>query len=266
MREQKGYSRRAIDLRSSGDTVVAWLEDDFHHFGIELRHDGDRVLAVEGHAQRFPRNTCPGAIGILQEVVGMPLHERCTALGQYTNMRWHCTHMYDLLGLAIAHAASGRQHRRYDAMVPDRTAVEETGDGLNISGRTRPQLYCDGEEVMHWEVEGDDIIGPAAYAGVSLGRGFRQWTETLDVDESEAAHVLRRATLISLGRLIDLQDLSEEALKSTEAVCHSFQPEIMQGSGRMTGTTRDFTHDQAGPLADLKSSDSNNPPGNAGSA
>ena len=44
--EQAGCARRSIDLRSDGDGVVAWLEDDFHHFGVELRHDGDRILAV----------------------------------------------------------------------------------------------------------------------------------------------------------------------------------------------------------------------------
>ena len=88
----RGCARRAIDLRTDGDRVVAWLEDDFHHFGVELRHDGEQVLAVEGHAERFPRDTCPGAIGILQEAVGTRLDERSTALGQHTNMRMVASH------------------------------------------------------------------------------------------------------------------------------------------------------------------------------
>lgn len=231
--------------------MVAWLEDDFHHFGIEMRHDGDKVIAVDGQAARFPRDTCPGAVGILQEVVGMPLDKRSTALGQYTNMRMHCTHMYDLLGLAIAHAACGREHRRYEAMVPDREPFNIVDMDSFVGGSTRPELYRDGELVMAWQVEGNQITGPAEYAGISMGRGFRQWTETLDLDEAEAAHVLRRATLIALGRLIDLQDIPPEGVKGTQGVCHSFQPEVARLSTRMIASTKDYSDNPRGLLLNV---------------
>ncbi len=251
MPEHAPCARRAIDLRASGNSVVAWLEDDFHHFGIAMHHDGDKVVAVEGQAARFPRDTCPGAVGILQEVVGMPLHQRSTALGQYTNMRMHCTHMYDLLGLAIAHAACGRKHRRYEAMVPDRESLDSAQLNSRIGGRTAPQLYRDGELVMSWEVEGDLITGPAPYTGISIGRGFREWTETLDIDQAEAAHVLRRAALIALGRLIDLQALPPEGVKATAGACHSFQPEVVKHSSRMLATTRDYSDNPQGLLLNI---------------
>jgi hypothetical protein len=254
MPEHPPCARRAIDLRASGDRVVAWLEDDFHHFGIEMRHDGEKVIAVDGQAARFPRDTCPGAVGILQEVVGMPLHKRSTALGQYTNMRWHCTHLYDLLGLAIAHAACGREHRRYDAMVPDRAPLDPAHPDSRIGGRTAPRLYRDGELVMSWEVEGDLIKGPAPYTDISMGRGFREWTETLEIDQAEAAHVLRRAALIALGRLIDLQALPPAGVKASAGVCHSFQPEVVRRSNRTTATTRDYSDNPQGLLLNLVSS------------
>jgi hypothetical protein len=244
-------ARRAIDLRASGHSVVAWLEDDFHHFGIELRHDGARVVAVDGQALRFPRNTCPGAVGKLQELIGMPLDKRSTALGQFTNMRLHCTHLYDLLGMAIAHAACGRGHRRYDAMVPDREPLEGVDAGNPFAGRTRPELYRDGELVMAWDVQGDQILGPAQYAGVSMGRGFREWTETLDLDQAEAAHVLRRASLIALGRMIDLATLPPEGVKESAGVCYSYQPEVARGSSRTIGTTRDFSNQPGALLQDF---------------
>lgn len=245
-------ARRAIDLRTTDDVVVAWLEDDFHHFGIEMRHDGEKVIGVEGQAARFPRDTCPGAVGILQEVVGMPLDKRATALGQYTNMRLHCTHMYDLLGLAIAHAASDREHRRYEAIVPDREPFSIVDMASAVGGSTRPELYRDGERVMTWEVEGNMITGPAPYAGISMGRGFRQWTETLHPEEAEAAHVLRRATLIALGRLVHLQDLPAEGVKGTAGVCHSFQPEVARRSAHVIGSTRDYSNDPQGLLLNLE--------------
>jgi hypothetical protein len=241
-------ARRAIDLQSSGDSVVAWLEDDFHHFGIEMRHDGNKVIAVDGQATRFPRDTCPGALGILQEVVGMPLNARSTALGQHTNMRMHCTHLFDLLGLAIAHAACGREHRRYDAMVPDREPLDSENATSRLGGRTRPELYRDGDLVLTWELVGNSITEPADYAGISLGRGFRQWTETLAVDEAEAAHVLSRATLIALGRLIDLQALPPEGVKGAEGVCYSFQPEVARRSRHIIGTSRDYSDNPGGLL------------------
>jgi len=251
MPEHIPCARRAIDLRASVRSVVAWLEDDFHHFGIEMRHDGEKVIAVDGQAARFPRDTCPGAVGILQEVVGMSLDKRATALGQYTNMRMHCTHLYDLLGLAIAHAACGREHRRYEAMVPDREPLDSTNAYSRVGGRTAPRLYRDGQLVMSWEVEGNLITGPAPYAGISMGRGFREWTETLEIDQAEAAHVLRRAALIALGRLVDLQALPPEAVKETVGVCHSYQPEVVRRSSRMLASTRDYSDNPQGLLLNI---------------
>jgi hypothetical protein len=250
--EQPGCARRAIDIRCEGDRVVAWLEDDFHHFGVELRHNGGAVLAVEGRAERFPRDTCPGAIGILQEAVGTPLDERCTVLGRHTNMRMHCTHLYDLLGLAIAHAASGREHRRYDAMVPERQNRNTDAQGIEVGGSTRPELYRDGVLVLWWQLEGNLVTAPARYEGLSLGRGFREWTESLGVEEAESAHVLRRAALIALGRQVNLQEISEDAIKWTEGVCHTFQPEVFRQSSLIDNSTRDFTDDPRGPLAALE--------------
>jgi hypothetical protein len=241
MLEQVGCARRAIDLRAQDDSVEAWLEDDFHHFGIVMRHDGEKVISVEGEAARFPRDTCPGALDILQEVVGMRLSQRSTAIGKITNMRMHCTHLYDLLGLAIAHAACGREHRRYDAIVPDRQPIDGAPPEDRLGGTTQPQLFCDGHSVMAWQVRGDQITGPGKYTGISMGRGFREWTETLDIDEAEAAHVLRRATLIALGRLIDLQALGPEGMKGAEGACHSFQPEVIKNSGRMLASSKDYS-------------------------
>ena len=50
-----------------------------------------------------------------------------------------------------------------------------------------------------------------------------------------------RATLIALGRLIDLQDLPPEGVQGMVGVCHSFQPEVVRGSSRMLASTRDYS-------------------------
>ena len=230
---------------------MAWLEDDFHHFGIEMRHDGERVIAVEGQAIRFPQNSCPGALGILQEAVGMRLNKRSTALGQRTNMRMNCTHLFDLLGLAIAHAACGREHRRYDVVVPDRELLDASSTASRLNSYTEPKLYRDGELVMAWEVLGNDITGPEAYAGLSLGRGFRQWTESQTVEEAEAAQILRRTMLIALGRLVDYRSLSPEIVKATEGACYSFQPDIVRHSSHTVNMRRDYSENPEGLLQNI---------------
>jgi hypothetical protein len=136
-------------------------------------------------------------------------------------------------------------------MVPDREPLDRSNADSRVGGRTAPKLYRDGDLVMSWEVEGDLITGPAPYVGISMGRGFREWTETLEIDQAEAAHVLRRAAFIALGRLIDLQALPREGVKASAGVCHSFQPEVVKHSSRMLATSRDYSDNPQGLLLNI---------------
>ena len=43
-------------------TIRGDMEDDFHRFGVTLRHDGERVVEVVGDGTRFPWTTCPSAV------------------------------------------------------------------------------------------------------------------------------------------------------------------------------------------------------------
>ena len=100
-----GAFRRRIRVVATSDEVVeAGLEDDFHYFKVALRHDSERVgsggrrgdpLAVE----HVPRRRAP-----LHALEGMPLSDRCLAVGDWAPPRPNCTHMFDLAGLAVAHA------------------------------------------------------------------------------------------------------------------------------------------------------------------
>ena len=55
-----GAFRRAILLRTLDEaSVQGELEDDFHRFGVTLRHDGRAVTAVEGRSIRYPWSSCP---------------------------------------------------------------------------------------------------------------------------------------------------------------------------------------------------------------
>lgn len=237
-----GCMRRAIDIKTLGpDRVQGWLEDDFHYFGVTITHDGEKVVEVDGESRRFPYSSCPSARLSLRGIIGMPLVKRCTDIGNHTDMRSQCTHMFDLAGLVIAHAAHGREHRRYDAINPDRTGAAFDRESLSQNGRTRPQLFQDGKLVLEWELEGDTIVSPEAAAGVSLSAGFRGWTEKLeDLELAEWANILRRTIFISVGRMIDV-DAAEGHARPGPPACHTHQPGIAEYGRRMVGSTLDHT-------------------------
>ena len=132
-----GCYRRCIVLEADGDTVRGELADDFHHFGVSLRHDGERALEVVGEDVRVPWTTCPGALEPLRRMEGAPLSRAVRDLLRHTSAREQCTHLHDLACLAVAHAAraaaGGAAMRRYDAEVPDRVG-DETHSVLRRDG------------------------------------------------------------------------------------------------------------------------------------
>jgi hypothetical protein len=240
----RGTYRRAITVEAIDATsATGALEDDFHHFVVRLRHDGAVVTALGSEAVRHPWTTCPGADARLGHLVGMPLDARSTTVADHDDPHAHCTHVFDLVGLVVAHAwrhaRGGAARRRYDVVVPDRDADD----------RTTMQLHRDGEPLLRWDVDRDRILGPDPWTGVPLRGGFLRWAEsTLDTELAEAVIVARRATFISQGR----EHPYETGVVASEAgqrpgVCHSFQPAQIT-IARWTGRQRDFSTGP-GPLA-----------------
>jgi hypothetical protein len=241
----EGVFRRRFVIRTpEAGRVVADLEDDFHRFTVVLEHDAERVTRLTGHAARYPWTECPGAEAKLSRLVGLPLSTATTAAAAQSDPRTHCTHLFEVAGLAVAHAAAGRAHRRYDVAIPDR-----------IERRTRATLHRDGGLLLEWEVEGTTLVGPEPFEGREIRGGtFLRWAETtLDADGAEAALVLRRACFISMGRLQKLDDAENAAVYLDVAAgsCHSFTPGVAERARRVHGTSHDFTHAPDGPLADL---------------
>jgi hypothetical protein len=233
-RHGSGIYRRRIRVETvEPGVVVAEMEDDYHHFRCTLRHDGRTVTACSGEAVRYPWATCPGATALLGQLAGMPLSPRSTAVGDHADVGDQCTHLFDLAGLAVAHAHAGRDLRHYAIDVPDRTGTT-----------TWPVLRRDGAPLLAWTVEGDVIAAPDLFEGQSLRRGFMRWAEAeLDADTAEAAIVLRRATMISWGRAISLDavGVAAELPASFTGRCHTFSDPHVHDAVRMTGTTLDFT-------------------------
>ena len=235
-----GVYRRRIRIEVTADTAIGELEDDFHHFRAILRHDGSKILEGTGVALRMPWTTCAGAMRPLERLQGLSLQSSLLATAKFTDPRMQCTHAFDAATLAVAHAArfsknpSSPSSRCYSVDIPDRK-----------KGLTRAELRRDGELILIWELDRVTIQSPEPFSGRSLSGGrFASWAEeTFDEDGAEAAQVMRRACVISMGRIYQFDAIPHARLfaAASGGACHTFRKEIMPGADRVPDTTRDFT-------------------------
>jgi hypothetical protein len=239
----QGVYRRRIRLEARRGRVVGELQDDFHHFALDLAHDGSVVCGARGGGLRVPWTTCGGSILPLERLQGLALTTSLRAAARHTDPRLQCTHLFDLATLAVAHAARGTLGVRcYDVSIPDRKRA-----------RTRARLNRDGVQLLEWEIDGNDIVGPEAFAGRPLsGAGFARWAEGLGEDLGEAAWVLRRAAIISIGRRYDFERMTRAAEfgDAIGGACHTFSPDQVSAATRNPGTRRDFGDDPSPVFVD----------------
>jgi hypothetical protein len=242
-----GAYRRRIRLVTTGlGEVEGGLEDDFHHFEVTVRVDDDVVTDVEGRAVRFPWTTCPGAVEPVRDLEGMPVSDRFLSAGERADPKANCTHLFDLAGLAIAHAARGGPlgtARQYDAEIP---LLPRDGSQRVV------KLWRDGELVHAWTLEGLACVAPPPFSETKWRGGFFRWAnDTFDADDAEAIMVLRRAIDIGMGRGMDLDavDRADELEGAMAGVCFTMQPEQIHLGLRNKGTVRDFDADPNALLA-----------------
>jgi hypothetical protein len=240
------YRRRIRTVVVDQGVVEGGLEDDFHHFEVTLRHDGDRVTGVEARSRRWPWSTCPDAAAHLRPIEGMPLSPRCTAIAEVADPRSNCTHQFDLAGLCVSHATRGLQRRQYDVELPP-----------VVDGVTEPRLWRDGELLLQWTLSSRGgrlrLADCPPYSDAPWRGGFFRWADrTLDPETAEAAIVLRRACEIGMGRGMDLEayDSADELGSMMTGVCYTMQPSVMPVALRTRGTIRDFTRHPEALLRD----------------
>ena len=227
--------------------VDGGLEDDFHYFTVRVVHDGATVREVTARAIRWPWTTCPAAADMLHALEGMELTPNCLAVGAIADPKQNCTHMFDLAGLCIAHAARGGSvgtTRQYDVEIPHQAQA-----GGHVA------VYCerDGEPLLAWTLDGRQVVAPEPYASAPWRRGFFRWAEkTFDADAAEAAIVLRRSCDIGMGRGMDLDavERADELERMMSGVCFTMQPEQIRVALRHKETIRDFDADPDAALAE----------------
>jgi hypothetical protein len=198
--------------------MEAWLEDDFHHFGVTIEHEGSHVRAVRVATIRYPWSTCAEAGNPLARLVGQPLITRASDLSVAVPMEFQCTHVFELAALAMTHAAKDRPERRYDAHV-----APENGGACELGSKMIASLTQDDVMVLQWTVQDAVLIDPSFGAGLSLTKGFRQWINGMDDDQAEKAWILRRAAWLAFGdRSFRTKNVAAET--GMGSVCHTFQP------------------------------------------
>lgn len=222
---------RAPDLR----TVIAALEDDPHAFSVRLGHDGERVTSVTAHAERHPLSTCSGAVAPIEALVGAPLTRVSLELKRHADPRANCTHLFDLAGWAIAHAArGGTGERRYEISIPDA-----------VDGRTEARLFRDGEEVLCWAIEHGRITAPVVFAGQQILGGFTRWASAaLAGEELEHALMLARGYFVALARIYDMVSAGSHPAKDhpmPPGSCYSYTPGVIEHAWSLPGSRRDFS-------------------------
>jgi hypothetical protein len=236
-------------VRLDGDRAWGELEDDFHHFRVDLRHDGSTVTEVDGSGLRSPWSTCLEAGDPLTALRGTVLAAGPGALS-HLDARQNCTHMFDLAGLVVTHAARGVDGgRAYDMAIDDPAAG---------AGERSARLWRDGTLVLDWRLDGRVVLSPADWVEAPLWSGFIPWAaRELDAETGEAAVALRRACDIAMGRQgdLDLFATAADLQHGMSGICHSFQPAIAPVAIRNIGSGRDFTDHEDLLLADFEQRD-----------
>lgn len=224
--------RRAVLLDPRPGRIRAFVEDDVHHFEVELAHRDGIITHVAARTIRHPWTTCTGAGPLLADrLCGVALADAAGFDSPYA----HCTHLYDLALLAAAHARDARP-TLFRMFVADA-----------VAGRRRAVLERDSAILIDWPLDRETILPPHHQAGLSL-RAIRQWGAALPVDEREAGLLLRRVVFISIARTFD-PDTDIEIPNPPPGACFTHQPEHFDPEARMRGSRRDFTSADEGPLA-----------------
>lgn len=234
--------RRRIQLALRAESnanacIRVALEDDFHHFRLELALQGLHIRALRTQSLRHPYSLCPAADAPLQALVGAGI-DPARLPTRALEASHQCTHLLDLAGLACSFATGDSPSRRYDIEVPDRDA----------QGCTTVRLWRDGALVLTWSLRQMRIEAPPPYAGVDLLQAMGRWaSQHLDAQTCEEALVLRRGSVISRGRgkALDVQVHAEASGR-----CFAQQPARAQQALRMRGSTWEFSHRPAELCAD----------------
>lgn len=220
---------RHVLITPAADSVSAWVEDDYHHMGVALHHDGETIVRVAADMVRAPWSTCPGAV---EQLAATFTGVRLADAAKRGEKQLNCTHLHDMAVIAAGHARDAVPIR-YEITVTDSV------DAVRIAEITR-----DGALPLRI-VERDGMIEePAEAAGKTLFQ-LGDWIASLDRQEQEAARLLRWGAIIAHGRAIPMENQSDATRMAPN--CFTFQ-ESRKGKAKRVGEVVDFSTGSRQPL------------------
>lgn len=223
----------ALTTPAPGRVCLA-MEDIVHAFQITMTHAEGRITGIEANwdRERYPHTSCAGAGLALPAMVGCPLGDDLFAVPRHGDARQHCTHMFDMLCVAVQHAHQGLEDRRYDVVVPDAVG------GLQVA-----TLSLNGRAVLVFEFDDDLVLhSPPACQGLSVLRGFMPWVRAnVPVQAHTLYFIMQKALFVSRAQKLDLAAMvgQRATLSGPPAgTCFGSQPERVAHAVRMPSLRR----------------------------
>lgn len=242
----RGVFRRRIRLVRQQETpsqgrVHGALEDCNHGFQSTVLFRDGHVTDIQPRFMRIPFTTCDGAWKPLQNLIGAPVSATTAELLTLAPPLSNCTHLHDLTLLAIVHAGRTELTVQYDVEVTD--AVNGVSD-LRVW-----RTVDDAEKTLmhHWQSTNYAVSSPASLKGNPLFFGFSRWAnECFSGIDNEAAFVLQKGNLVSIGRMLDVDGMAGSRAKdeNDRTACFTYSPENSSNAYRLSNTVRDFTHNE----------------------
>ena len=230
-----GCYRRLLRFYALRGAVIGTIDDSHHAIWLLLRHDGERIEAVEAGFGRSPATSCGASGAGLQCLVGLPLGLDASQAIPLLGPAQNCTHLSDLSvwSLRVARQKSVGKRVEYRIRVED-------DDGRPF----RMEIAKDGIPIHNWLVSGDTVIAPAPLAGMPLMRGFMAHARThFEGDCLAAAIMLQRGKWVARGRryIVDSTPVPLTFYEDMEDACYSYSGERWHTATSNVGYVRDVT-------------------------
>ncbi len=196
---------RHVRITPGERAVSAWVEDDFHHMGVTLHHDGASIRQVDSEIVRAPWSTCPGAMEQLAATFTDAALDEAATLGVKT---LNCTHLYDMAVIAAAHFCD---------TAPTLFAISVSDA---VDGSREAKISRDDVPLLRFVERDGCLVEPDTVVGKTLFQ-LGNWIAALDEAGREAARLLRWAAIIAHGRSIPLERQSDATRMPPN--CFTFQ-------------------------------------------
>ncbi|WP_269618536.1 DUF2889 domain-containing protein [Zhongshania sp. BJYM1] len=232
----QGCYRRRIRLINQDNTVNGELEDTNHAFRCTISHDGHHVTDIQSEVLRIPFDTCPGASEPIRKLIGLPLCDDIQDLIPHTDASGNCTHLLDLVLMAIRHAHRSQTEWLYDICIDDQ--IDEQA--------ARAEIFANGQRIHSWRALNWQITGPESLKGKVLFKGFSKWANTeFSGDTKEAAFALQKGYFVSSARRYNINaqagQPAAEHLDVMLGACYSYSRPQIEVAKRTVNSARDFS-------------------------